>query len=608
LILVIVVSFISTASAGNNTIQNQSSWASAESSGFESYKAFDNNLSTVWLAGSGTWNWVGIDLGTNYLLINMSVMYVSVTAKEVYINGSLDNITWTQISYEAANTGGTVNYNIGGIYRYLNITIIGAAAVAGVTDVKAYAEPPTLFYPAINSSLYKNYPPLTTDINFSWERINSYSSNLLISKDSSFNIIAVDTTTANNFSIQSLEAGDYWWKVRYYNSTSGTYGSYSDTSNFTLTNNVSATSGVQGIVYELLGGTRTAISEATVYIYNNSWSSSMITGSNGYYLFSGLGNGTYNLYAARQDYDTTPILPVTVNGSITTNDILMKRYISPYVPNFVYEKFIVRSLFDDSYIGVTATVYEGDSLTTVLTGTTDSMGQVVFRMTKDQRYRVVFSGGGIGDDITIYVFAKEESYLVRILSGFPIGGDRYTDIKTNLTAITINSTWSNLTLIYNDTISSTTQVWFYGKNLSTGVICYQSSTANVVTLQCPVLSSGRYQLGFNATSSKYGFFQQDTIFNFGAGKPSTPAVDTGMDKTLLQWTSIIFIVITASLFSIRSKHFGAVIVPLEALVLWVFGWFETIVNNSGGSFLLLSCAVFLGVMVYLRQSEAKTVY
>ena len=117
-----------------------------------------------------------------------------------------------------------------------------------------------------------------------------------------------------------------------------------------------------------------------------------------------------------------------------------------------------------------------------------------------------------------------------------------------------------------------------------------------------------YQFGFNATSSIYGFFQQDKIINFDVGKPDSPAISTGADKTLMQWISICLIVLFASLFSIKNIKIGAVLVPLLSLTLWALGWFEPMANNSTGSFLLLSCAVVIGVMVYMRMSEIKTNY
>ena len=61
-----------------------------------------------------------------------------------------------------------------------------------------------------------------------------------------------------------------------------------------------------------------------------------------------------------------------------------------------------------------------------------------------------------------------------------------------------NSTYNNLSLIYRDNKSSTTTINFYATNLSTNSTCTQSSTSQIVTLNCTVLATGLYQF-VNAT-------------------------------------------------------------------------------------------------------------
>lgn len=277
------------------------------------------------------------------------------------------------------------------------------------------------------------------------------------------------------------------------------------------------------------------------------------------------------------------------------------------ISNQVYEKFIVRGLFDNPYPGLTLDVYRGSNLTPVFSNVTDSMGQVVFKLTKDIYYRGVLSGTGI-TNLTFYFYGKEESYLITIMTGFPSGGDRFHDISANLTTSTFNATYSNLSVIYNDTIASTTALNFYARNLTTNATCTKTSALSVVQLNCTVMASGLYQFGYNATSSTYGFFREDKIINFGAGNTSSalvptkpPAATTGADRTIMQWGSIMLIVLTASLFSIKTLKLGAIIVPTEALILWVFGWLSA-------DWKLLAVAMVIGVLIYMRMSESKVAY
>lgn len=371
---------------------------------------------------------------------------------------------------------------------------------------------------------------------------------------------------------------------------------------------ISATQTIYGQTYEYTNGAVHSINEVTIYIYNTTWSSYQFVDNAGIYSFNNLANDTYTIYATKLGYDTSPLSYVTINGTTVSNNILMTRYVSPYVPTFVYETIQIENIFGTAYVGSSIALYEGDNTDIYASGTTDSLGQAVFRVTKDQKYTLNITGGGLSGALTYTIYGKEEIYSITIVAGFPTGGDRYSDISTNLTVVNINATHKNLTLIYNDTTGSTSTVNFYATNLSTGTTCTLTSSADVVTLGCPVVSNGTYRFGFNATSTTYGFFKGDKIINFNVGLPNTPIVDTNVDTTILQWASIIILVVTAGMFGVTTLKFGAIIIPAEAMVLWVFGWFEPASGNSILSFTLLSTALILGVLIYMRMSEGKAAY
>jgi hypothetical protein len=587
----------------------------------------DNNYTSVSSGAAGGFARTSEEAtDLSYIVVTLPVVYYiqNITMKvghysfsgslsEVDLKYSIDGISWTSIMYfTVSSVTEQINqstYQLNASVRYLRSSVWN---VPGTSYVRWYeiqaniSDKPGLISPANNSIQYKQYPPLNADLNFTWtSNVNNLSSNLIIAKDSNFNLISVDTTIANNYSVQSLEAGNYWWKARYYNSTSGLYSPYSNTSFFTLTNNYTSSgkAGVEGVVYEMNGALETPISGATVHLYNASLSMSMITGANGYYLFDNLTNSTtYSVYAEKQGYDTTAAFPFTTGlGTRTQKNILVKAYISPYVPNFVYEKFVVSGLFGNPYHGVTATVYKGSDITAYLTGTTDSMGQVVFQLIKDQYYRVTFSGGGLPNTITVYVYGKEETYFVKVVSGFPDTGNRDDDISANLTAVTANATHTNPSVIYLDNKSSTTVLNFYVKNLTTGAyVCTKTSALQSVTLSCPVLSQGVYIFGYNATSTIYGTFYEDQVINFGAGAGATPATPTGINPTLLHWASISLLILLASVFSIRTVKYGVILIPFTAAVLWWMTWLQV-------NIILISIACVLGVLIYLRMNEDKVV-
>lgn len=315
-------------------------------------------------------------------------------------------------------------------------------------------------------------------------------------------------------------------------------------------------------------------------------------------------NLDYDLYtvtvSADNYYSSSENVLLDEDKSVTLE--LTPFYTSDAIPPFAYEKFIVRSLFDEPFSGVTISVYNGSSSTADFTGTTDSMGAAVFKLYKDTYYRIELTGGGLSSDLTYYIYAKEETFLITVVSGFPTGGDLYDDISINLTTSTFNATYSNLSLIYNDTRSSSSSVNFYARNTTTNSTCTVMSSSNTAFLNCTVPATGTYIFGMNATSSLYGFIKSDMVINFNAHNTSAPLVPAqSISSTLLNWASIMIIAFVGSLFSIKNKKHGAVIVPGMAFLFVWFGWLQT-------SILLVSVAFIIGVLIYMRESESKVVY
>lgn len=548
--------------------------------------------------------------GNNYTN-NDSTSFAIQTNKIINFNASSDNITADTYAWYFNGVNQGVSYN--NITLSLtsaivnNISVVATNTTNGITAMNTWfvSLPFTLSSPANNSVLYFTYPPLTTSVNHTWSTVGYPYYNIQISSDINFAHLVIDDYTSNAYYVRGMENGTWYWRVRDYNSGTGIYGTWSPTSKYTLASTISTTgTGVHGIIYEMIGGVQTPVSGVTVYLYNNTLSQSTITGTNGYYAFTGLADSTtYSVYASKQGYETTAVFPVTTGvGTMQTKDILMKIYISPYVPNFVFEKFIVRGWFDVPFSGVTVNVYKGTDITPSHTGLTDSMGQVVFQLIKDQYYRVTFSGGGLSSTITRYVYAKEESILISVvMGGFPDGGNRSEIISTALTSTVYNSTYNNLSLVYADSMNTTTLISFYATNITTGETCYRNSTSQTATLSCTVLASGTYRFGFNATSTVYGFFSEDRVINYAVGNTAAPIIPAKTTATLLHWGSVMLIVLTTCLFSIRTVKIGVVIVPGLALVVWAVGWLQAPI-------LLLSVAMALGVLVYMRASEVKVNY
>lgn len=465
---------------------------------------------------------------------------------------------------------------------------------------------PTLIYPTDTSTISFSFPPLTSSINFTWTEMTSSGYEIMVAEDVVFNIIVADETTSTPYHTITLQNKTYYWKVRTYNDAGATLGAWSSTFSFTLASSTPSISGtaLNGVVYELIGGSPVPIDGASVYLSNTTNTYQFLTGSNGYYLFTGLTNTTtYSIYAIKQGYDNSQtFLVIPTNNSTTTLNIPMRIYISPYIPNFVFEKIVIRTLYDEPYPGLTVNVYKGSSLSASFTGTTDYNGIVVFQLIKDQYYRMTISGGSLSSTLTFYFYAKEETQRITVATGFPTGGNKYTDINATLFVSAFNTTYSNLSLFYNDSSLTTSVINFYAKNLSTGLYpCVnQSSSTYPITLNCTVAMNGSYQFGYNATTTKYGFIQQDKIVNFNASNTTIPQGSLGskVSTSMLNWISIIGLIFIAGLFSVRSVRYGVVVVPLMAVVLYWFG----VLSVSGT---IVHMALVLGVLVYIRMSEHK---
>ena len=375
-------------------------------------------------SGNGRTNYTSVN--TTYIQIDLgSINYIN----DIYYNtilitdenaaacsyletqASRDNVTF--ITYKLDSICGDFdsqtfygNLTVDNEVRYIRQSVYTNGQFGGTTlggdvgfyELQAYGI--SLVSPLNGSTIYYSYPPMTTNVNFVWTgQTGNVSYNLLIAKDINFNIISVNATIANNYSVRSLDAGNYWWRVRHYNITSRAYGNYSDTSNFTLTSNVSTTgTGIHGVVYKLVNGVPTPISGANVYIYNNqsTYTNMVTTGSNGYYLFTGLTNSTtYVIRATKTDeYDDSAVYYVTTGlGTTPIQNILMQTCTVNYncYVNIIKMRFGLRYLNGSEIPDVLATVYKSGELIATDAGTTGSDGNVVFGLLRTQKYHVVFT-------------------------------------------------------------------------------------------------------------------------------------------------------------------------------------------------------------------------
>jgi hypothetical protein len=235
-----------------------------------------------------------------------------------------------------------------------------------------------------------------------------------------------------------------------------------------------------------------------------------------------------------------------------------------------------------------------------MTGATGIDGSASFMMIDTIYYGVNFNAGS-NFNISWNLYPKEDFYILLVPLALPNTGC-VNNVTANLTESTVNSTHTALGLTYLDPSGSTTLINFFVQNNQSVYIYSVSNISNSSWSPSYSVNSSvpgtTYFWGYNATITGCNQLSQTQVITFrGSGR----LIDLHIPDIYYQWISIFLIVFAAALFSIKKMKFGAVIVPIVAGMLWVFGWFT--INP-----MLLAIALVLGVMVYLRQSEQKVVY
>jgi len=471
---------------------------------------------------------------------------------------------------------------------------------------------PILFSPTNASAQTKSYPPLTTPINFTWSYNTVLNSNLLIAKDSNFDLISVNTITSNNYSIQSLEAGNYWWKVCYYNSTSGTCGDYSNVFNFTLTNNVSTTgTGIHGVVYEL-NGAQTPLSDATVYIQHSAgnWSSQMTTGSNGYYLFSNLTNNTiYYVYAVKKDYQNSATEFITTGaGTVTARDIFLRpTEPTDFESDKQYVKFSARwlwCLFNCNIEGATISAYNYGDVIAYASGVTDSTGSVSYRLYKTQRYRVtvVNASAGISQEMTLY--PKDSEYVFLITNAEKDMQEHETQekdaIKIGVTKAIINTTHATITVNYTDSLAGTTALTYYINQTNSSLQNWTNTTAPFNhTFTISGYSGQSYMVHVVASHTEYGTIDRSYAVPFE--KTAGVGID-GIPATLWLWFAIGIMFFTGAMFTSSTVEKGLLIVVAEGWIFFFMGMFSVV--DPVQFTISLTLASVIAVFAYFKRAQA----
>lgn len=549
-------------------------------------------------------------------------------------NGTVTTWNWYKDDVLQSNNYNniTVNFTADGTHTIkVNATNIGTSNTVTWNIIVQTPGIPYLISPTNGST--QTITTLPYSQSFIWGSANSTQYNIQVAQDSGFSIIEANMNVANTqTSIGMWTTGTHYWRVRTYDGVS-TYGTWSEPFNFALTGSSlpsgDNSTGIQGIVYEVKTTGNEVISGATILISNTTWTSSTTTDANGYYLFKNLSNNSlYTLQATKKEYNNGNIeLVTTINGTW----VIKNHYLIPIVSSAtVFKtlphnvKFMVQDWFGNPQIGVVVQVQgynttigtfsflsellglsaaQAPLLTQSMNGTTGQDGSIDFMLDATVYYNLNFTQG-TAINLNWWLYPKEDYYLLTTPPTSASTNILCANINATLTHSSFNATHEALQLIYSDPSGSTTVINFYVQDVNRTYLNATNSTASSWSPSYNVNSSvvgTTYFWGYNATATSCAdqMAQVQVItFTGSAGR----LIDLGFENTdWYQWISIMLLVFTAALFSIKKVKLGAVVVPLSAGMYAGFGWFTI---NS----VILASAIVIGILIYIRLSESKVVY
>ena len=333
---------------------------------------------------------------------------------------------------------------------------------------------------------------------------------------------------------------------------------------------------MHGVVYEYILGVQTPLDTALVNIWNNTWSGSSMTGTNGYFVFQGLHNSTYSMRATKTGYLDSSIELVTPTFNETlTRDILMQDDSgagSQYVDHYV--RFIVKSWYGTLYSGVEVNVYLGDAVTPTYTGTTGTDGSISFELNENQEYRITFISASQNIDEERTLYPKESEYSI-IVFGANLIPDEPTssDILFGCYGQSINLTHGYINVSFEDTSGTTTlaELWINDTN-QTNLYYFNTTDSDKAWSQVVDGGNSSYVVTFKLDNT---VLDEPLVITRTIKFDDAVNVNLGLDEGWkYQLIAVIIISVIALLGSALNAEKMAVITVLVGWLMVFFGWLQ----------------------------------
>lgn len=533
------------------------------------------------------------------------------------ITAGVINATYNTIDFAAHDYTGTLSVLVDGVdytsngtrlLNDVNTTIVNFDTSTHYINFSVPYNPPlNLYSPNDTAALSYAYPPLTHDVVLSWEQSTGTYKYTVTDYDTG--AVISSSTVSSNTTTVALSSGEYKWYINGYDGVFDEYSQSSAIRSFTVDDTYSYNGTVvHGVVYEYISGVQTPLNTALVNIWNNTWSSSSMTGTNGYFLFTGLHNSTYSMRATKDGYVDSNIELVTPTFNTTlTRDILMQDYTGAgreYVSHYV--KFTVKSLLGTLYSGVDVNVYLDDAVISTYTGTTGDDGSVAFELNENQQYRITFIDASQGIDREITIYPVEDAYNVYVIANlFPTGGNIISeDISISIETATAGAN-AYINVTYTDNRSETTALYFYVNQTN----IHDSQNQTLIASSGEIHATGFYSftvtdyageaylIHVHATHDTYGDIKETYSVRFEG------LLDSFGWDSIWVWIAIGCITFTAFMFGAKNATQGSFVICVETwlfIAMDMFGDYNTIWFKAG-----VAMATLISILANMERHDSE---
>lgn len=248
-----------------------------------------------------------------------------------------------------------------------------------------------------------------------------------------------------------------------------------------------------------------------------------------------------------------------------------------------------------------------DLRNTTLEGVTGTDGTIAFTMVDTIKYRVTVDDKQRGITKTIEIYPKDDHYTIVV--GFLISStNRDAEINVTFTTTEINDTTRLFSVTYADTGNKTQSINFtvYAKptdEIGNFTLVHSEiktgSTANF-SYTATNWRNTTYYIGYEATMDDGTKRSEARGYEYHIRRILW---DLGLEEDeyhYYTWISIALLILVGTMFSGITVRYGAVFVPMFALLLWYVGWLR-----FAGDIGILGAAMVLGVLFYYKEKSRE---